>query len=121
MILARILKPRFVVRLPLCKFTQQNVVSDQKEVVIVPEVEERIMNILRQSPKCITDKLTNEATFEELGFDSLDAVELVVAFEEDLNYDIPDEEATNSIKKVKDAITVFSKYYNQKSSAQTEQ
>lgn len=112
--LARILKPRLGVKVPFCRFTQ-------KSVVIVPEVEERIMNILRQSPKCITDKLTREATFEELGFDSLDAVELVVAFEEDLNFDIPDEEATNSIKKVEDAIAIFSKYYDQKARPQPEQ
>lgn len=94
-------------RAPLFRF------ADSKPV-IAPEVEERIMNILRQSPKCDTAKLTREATFEELGFDSLDAVELIVAFEEDLGFDVPDEEATNSIKKVEDALTVFSKYYSER-------
>lgn len=90
------------------------------KVAIAPEVEEKIMNILRQSPKCDVSKLTHQATFEELGFDSLDAVELIVAFEEDLGFDVPDEEATNSIKKVEDALNVFSKYYNEKNKPKTE-
>ena len=105
--LARILNKGLMSKSPFFRF------SDNK-VFISPEVEEKIMNILRQSPKCNTAKLTREATFEELGFDSLDAVELIVAFEEDLGFDIPDEEATNSIKKVQDALTVFSKYYIEK-------
>jgi len=105
--LVRLLHKSCMTRTPLFRF------SDSK-VMIAPEVEERIMNILRQSPKCNTAKLGRDASFEELGFDSLDAVELIVAFEEDLGFDIPDEEATNSIKKVNDALTVFSKYYLEK-------
>lgn len=98
--------------MPLFKFSEA-------KINIAPEVEERIMNILRQSPKCDVAKLTKEATFEELGFDSLDAVELIVAFEEDLGFDIPDEEATNSIKKVQDALAVFSKYFIEKQAPQS--
>ena len=105
--LARILNKGLKTKIPIFRFTEN-------KIVIAPEVEERIMNILRQSPKCDLAKLNKAATFEELGFDSLDAVELIVAFEEDLGFDIPDEEATNSIKKVEDALSVFSKYYNEK-------
>ena len=105
--IASLLQKGLMTKLPLFKF------SDAK-LAIAPEVQERIMNILKQSPKCNTAKLTTQATFEELGFDSLDAVELIVAFEEDLGFDIPDEEATNSIKKVEDALVVFSKYFNEK-------
>lgn len=108
--LARILNRGLAARTPLFRFSEN-------KIAIAPEVEERIMNILRQSPKCDTAKLDRAATFEELGFDSLDAVELIVAFEEDLGFDVPDEEATNSIKKVEDALTVFSKYYNEKVSS----
>ena len=45
-----------------------------------------------------------EASFvEDLGADSLDTVELVMAFEETFNVEIPDEDA-EKITKVKDAI-----------------
>lgn len=111
--LARILSASCRTKLPIFPFSQN-------KAVVLPEVEEKIMNILRQSPKCKTEVLSREATFEELGFDSLDAVELIVAFEEDLGFDIPDEEATNSIKKVEDALTVFSKYFAEKQSVKSE-
>jgi len=40
------------------------------------------------------DKVTDEASFvEDLGADSLDTVELVMAFEEEFGIDIPDEDA----------------------------
>lgn len=49
-------------------------------------------------------KIKPESTFEELGADSLDAVELVMAFEEDFNLEIPDNEA-EKITSVQEAIT----------------
>jgi acyl carrier protein len=39
------------------------------------------------------EKLNREATFEDLGFDSLDGVELVVAMEEHFGFDISNEDA----------------------------
>jgi len=108
--LVKILNKSLYAKLPLLRFSET-------KAIILPEVEERIMNILRQSPKCDTTKLNKDSTFEELGFDSLDAVELIVAFEEDLGFDIPDEEATNSIKKINDALVVFSKYFAEKNIA----
>ena len=49
-------------------------------------------------------EVTPEASFvEDLGADSLDTVELVMAFEETFNIEIPDEDA-EKITKVKDAI-----------------
>jgi acyl carrier protein len=48
--------------------------------------------------------VTDEASFvDDLGADSLDTVELVMAFEESFGVEIPDEEA-EKILKVKDAI-----------------
>lgn len=46
---------------------------------------------MRSAAKCDQKKLTKTATFEELGFDSLDSVELVVAMEEYFGFDIPNE------------------------------
>ena len=54
-------------------------------------------------------EVTPEASFvEDLGADSLDTVELVMAFEEAFNIEIPDEDA-EKIAKVKDAVEYISK------------
>ena len=51
------------------------------------------------------DKVTPEASFiDDLGADSLDIVELVMAFEEEFNVEIPDD-AAEKITTVKDAIS----------------
>jgi len=50
------------------------------------------------------DKVTDDATFiDDLGADSLDTVELVMAFEEAFGVEIPDD-AAEKIQSVKDAI-----------------
>jgi acyl carrier protein len=50
------------------------------------------------------DKVTDEASFvEDLGADSLDTVELVMAFEEEFGVEIPDEDA-EQMQTVGDAI-----------------
>lgn len=83
---------------------------------LIEAVETKIFEVLKSAAKCKTDKLARKATFEELGFDSLDAVELVVAMEENFGVDIQDEEAER-IQTVDDAIKIFSKYVAQKQSA----
>ena len=58
------------------------------------------------------DKVTNEASFiDDLGADSLDTVELVMAFEEEFNIEIPDEIA-EKITTIKDAIEHIEKSQN---------
>ena len=49
-------------------------------------------------------QVTEDASFiDDLGADSLDTVELIMAFEEEFDVEIPDEDAEN-IKTVKDVI-----------------
>ena len=60
---------------------------------LMQEVEAKVFEILKSAAKCDQSKLNRAATFEQLGFDSLDSVELVVAMEENLGLDIPNEEA----------------------------
>ena len=49
-------------------------------------------------------QVTEDASFiDDLGADSLDTVELIMAFEEEFDVEIPDEDAQN-IKTVKDVI-----------------
>lgn len=51
------------------------------------------------------DKVTPEASFvDDLGADSLDTVELVMAFEEEFGLDIPDEDA-EQMRTVGDAVS----------------
>ena len=51
-----------------------------------------------------SDKVTDEASFiDDLGADSLDTVELVMAFEEEFNVEIPDD-AAEKIQTVGDAV-----------------
>ncbi|HEY8468840.1 MAG TPA: acyl carrier protein [Longimicrobiales bacterium] len=67
---------------------------------IEAKVKEIIINELGVEP----EKVTPEASFvEDLGADSLDTVELVMAFEEEFGLEIPDEEA-EQLQTVGDAI-----------------
>ena len=57
-------------------------------------VEEKVKDIIAEELGVEREKLTPEASFmEDLGADSLDTVELVMAFEKEFDIDIPDEEA----------------------------
>ena len=44
------------------------------QATLLEEVEGKVFQVLRSAAKCKQDKLSREATFEELGFDSLDSV-----------------------------------------------
>lgn len=67
-------------------------------------VEEKVKEIISKQLGVNASEVTPEASFvEDLGADSLDTVELVMAFEEAFNIEIPDEDA-EKITKVKDAI-----------------
>lgn len=67
-------------------------------------VEEKVKEIISKQLGVDIEKVTSEASFmDDLGADSLDTVELVMAFEETFNIEIPDEDA-EKISKVQDAI-----------------
>ena len=58
------------------------------------QLEEKVKDIIVEELGVGRDKLTSDASFmEDLGADSLDTVELVMAFEKEFDIDIPDEEA----------------------------
>jgi len=60
----------------------------------IKQLEEKVKDIIVEELGVERDKLTTEASFmEDLGADSLDTVELVMAFEKEFDIDIPDEEA----------------------------
>ncbi len=67
-------------------------------------VEERVKEIIVEQLSVNADKVVSEASFiNDLGADSLDTVELVMALEEEFETEIPDEEA-EKITTVKEAI-----------------
>jgi len=67
-------------------------------------VDERVKQIIVEQLGVDEGEVTANASFvDDLGADSLDTVELVMAFEEAFNIEIPDEEA-EKIRTVKDAI-----------------
>jgi acyl carrier protein len=67
-------------------------------------VEERVKQIIVEQLGVEEGAVTPNASFvDDLGADSLDTVELVMAFEEAFDLEIPDEQA-EKIRKVQDAI-----------------
>ena len=72
-------------------------------------VEERVKSIIVEQLGVDADEVNPEASFvEDLGADSLDTVELIMAFEEEFGVEISDDEA-EKIKKVKDAVEYIDK------------
>ena len=56
--------------------------------------EDKVKEIIVEQLGVDPEEVTNEASFiDDLGADSLDTVELVMAFEEEFNIEIPDEDA----------------------------
>ncbi len=67
-------------------------------------IEERVKKIIVEQLGVKQEEVLNNASFvEDLGADSLDTVELVMALEEEFETEIPDEDA-EKITKVQEAI-----------------
>jgi acyl carrier protein len=68
------------------------------------EILERVKKIIADQLGIDEDEVVPEASFiDDLGADSLDIVELIMAFEEEFDLEIPDEDA-EKIKTVQDAV-----------------
>lgn len=76
-----------------------------REVIsIMSSVEERVKKIVVEELGVKDEEVTSEASFvDDLGADSLDTVELVMALEQEFKIEIPDEEA-EKITTVQQAI-----------------
>ncbi|MCD6309061.1 MAG: acyl carrier protein [Candidatus Latescibacteria bacterium] len=67
-------------------------------------IEERVKNLVITQLGVDAGKVTIDSSFiDDLGADSLDTVELVMAFEEEFDIEIPDDDA-QKIRTVKDAV-----------------
>jgi acyl carrier protein len=70
----------------------------------MPGVEEKVKQIIVEQLGVDEGEVTSSASFvDDLGADSLDTVELVMALEEAFDIEIPDEDA-EKIRTVKDAV-----------------
>jgi len=88
-------------------FATNNTISEKESLDLV---EAGVFEVLKSAAKCKHEKLNRTATLEELGFDSLDQVELVVAMEEKFDINISDDDSLK-IQSVLDAIQVMHSYY----------
>lgn len=74
----------------------------------ITEIEQRIKKIVAEQLGVKEDEIKNESSFvNDLGADSLDTVELVMALEEEFECEIPDEQA-EKINTVQEAIDYVS-------------
>ncbi|MDP8253555.1 MAG: acyl carrier protein [Candidatus Kaelpia aquatica] len=79
-------------------------------------VAEKVKKIISEQLNVKEDEITDNASFvDDLGADSLDTVELVMAFEEEFGIEIPDEDA-EKIRMVSDAV----KYIGEKAGSTEE-
>ena len=75
-------------------------------------VEERVKKIVVEQLGVKDEEVSNQSSFvDDLGADSLDTVELVMALEEEFECEIPDEEA-EKITTVQQAIDYVNKHLN---------
>ncbi|MEZ5585177.1 MAG: acyl carrier protein [Candidatus Competibacteraceae bacterium] len=73
-------------------------------------IEERVKKIIIEQLGVKPEQVTNDASFvEDLGADSLDTVELVMALEEEFECEIPDEDA-EKITTVQQAIDYITRH-----------
>ena len=76
--------------------------------------EERVKQIIVDQLGVAAEQVTPEASFiDDLGADSLDTVELVMAFEEEFGIEIPDEDA-EKITRVKEAVEYIESHSKKK-------
>ena len=77
-------------------------------------VEQRVKKIVAEQLGVDEAEIKNESSFvEDLGADSLDTVELVMALEEEFGIEIPDEDA-EKITRVREAVDYIEKHSGKK-------
>lgn len=57
------------------------------------EIAQRVMRCIAETQRLEPEKVTIESSFEELGIDSLDGINILFALETEFGIDIPDEDA----------------------------
>ena len=68
-----------------------------------PDLTPRILRIIAETQRKDPAQVTIDSTFEELGIDSMDGVNIVFALENEFDINVPDEEV-KSIRSVRDMV-----------------
>jgi acyl carrier protein len=88
---------------------KRNETSISKREVNMSDVADRVRKIVVEHLNVDAEKVVEKASFiDDLGADSLDQVELVMAFEEEFSVEIPDD-AAESIQTFGDAVSFLTK------------
>jgi acyl carrier protein len=74
------------------------------------ELIQRILKIIADSQKLPPERVTIDSTFEELGIDSLDGVNILFALENEFNVNIPDE-GVQGIRSVRQMVEELEKLF----------
>lgn len=82
--------------------------TNQLYQLVMSDIESKVKDIIVEQLGVSADQVKPEAKFiEDLGADSLDTVELVMAFEEEFGIEVPDEDA-EKLQSVSDVVTYVS-------------
>jgi acyl carrier protein len=86
------------------RISHQQSILRSRRGILMSDTADRVKKIVVEHLGVEADKVTEDASFiDDLGADSLDIVELVMAFEEEFGVEIPDD-AAEKISTVSDAI-----------------
>lgn len=75
------------------------------------ELTQRVISVIAATQRIPAEKISVDSTFEELGIDSLDGVNILFAIEEEFHINIPDEE-TRQIRSVRQMMDGIRKLLN---------
>jgi acyl carrier protein len=82
----------------------------------VDDLTARVLRIIAETQRKDPSQVTVDSSFEELGIDSMDGVNIVFALENEFNINVPDEEVKN-IRSVRDMVDGVRKLVEQGSAA----
>ena len=67
------------------------------------ELSQRVVRVMAATQHMPVEKITIDSSFQELGIDSLDGINIIFALENEFNIDIPDDSA-KEIRTVRDMV-----------------
>ena len=67
------------------------------------DLSQRVMSVIAATQHIPVEKIAEESSFQELGIDSLDGINILFALENEFNINIPDDQA-QEIRTVRDAV-----------------
>jgi acyl carrier protein len=76
------------------------------------DLTQRVLRIIAETQRKEPSQVTIDSSFEELGIDSMDGVNIVFALENEFNVNVPDEEVKN-IRNVRDMVEGVRKLVDQ--------